>query len=92
MKITNAKETTQVVKTSQLGKVAAGEIFRFPNVKFEEAIIGHDEATFYMVINKQPAHADRVSIMSIDGKTVLERDADREVVVHQAELFISDNA
>ncbi len=73
----------------KLSEVKYGNIIRFPSVTFEEAMSGKDDAQFFMVINKQPAQTARVSLISLDGENIIERDADRQVIIHKAEISIS---
>lgn len=90
MKVVKAAEKTTVI-CKKLSELKHGEVFRFPNFSFEEAITGQNESTFYMVVNKQPAQSERVSIMSLDGKSIIERDADRLVIPHDAQVVVSPN-
>lgn len=76
-------------KQTKLGDVKPGEFFRFPSITFEEALAGKEGAGFYQVIETQPKKADRVSILTSDGKSLQERDADRMVIVHPAKIVIS---
>lgn len=92
MQIVRANPAGAVEKTSKLSVLQAGDVFRFPDVSYEQAISNADDASFYMVINK-PISGDtkRVSVLSLDGKTLLERDGDREVIRHQATISVVSN-
>lgn len=81
-------------KLIKLKDVKPGEIFRFPVVSFEEALNdkSDDGQGFYMVIASKPEKAGRVTAVSSDGKSIIERDDDREVVVHPAKLVIEEAA
>jgi len=79
-------------KTVQLKDAGVGSIIRFPEFTFEEVMSGKDEATFYMVINDvHPRSANSLTLVSLDGKLIIQRDADRLVVVHQADIHIHEN-
>lgn len=73
---------------TKLGNVRPGEVFRFPHFSFEEALAGENGAGFYQVIDIQPKKTGRVTVVSVDGKSVLEKDDDRYVVVHPSKLEI----
>lgn len=88
MKVQKATPKKKTEKIVALSKVGPGQVFRFAHVSFEAAMAGKDDATFYMVIDVQPKKAGRVNIVSVDGKSVLERDEDHQVVVHDATLSI----
>ena len=78
-------------RTVKLGQIKpGGDVFRFPAVSYEEALSGKDESTFFMVINTLPVQAGRVSIVSLDGKLVLEKDNDHLVIPHPSNLMIGE--
>ena len=87
--IEKANPSGKTEKRTKLGDVKPGEFFRFPSCTFEQALVGEDGGGFYQVIEIQPKKADRVTILSSDGRSVQERDADREVIVHPAKIVIS---
>ncbi len=89
MKVQKALEG-KAEKAVKLNSLQHGSVFRFPDVTFEEALAVED-ASFYMVINKPTASPDRIAVISLDGKTLLERDGDRQVFQHQATVSISPN-
>ena len=76
-------------KTVKLKDAGFGAIVRFPEFTFEEVMSGKDDATFYLVIN-HPAGNDRITLVSLDGKSFIMRDADRPVIVHPADLHIHE--
>ncbi len=84
------KDKTEV--TTTLGKLDAGDVFRFQGVAFVDALYstmsGAD--TFFMVVNTQPIEAGRVSIVSVDGKQFLKRDESHTVIKHEAVLEINE--
>ena len=87
MKILKA-ENGDAEATSKLSSLNNGDVFRWADVKFEAALQQTDEETFYMVINLK-ATEGRKSIISLDGKLLLERDGDRKIIEHQAVVTVS---
>ena len=90
MKVVKAAQEGKGEVTVKLSQVGIGNVFRFPFTTFEAAISEKDEETFYMVIGK-PAQDHRVSVLSLDGKVLLERDGDRYVIQHRATIHIEPN-
>lgn len=82
-------ESRKGEKLVPLIQAEPGDVVRFISTTYEEAISGKDEAQFFMVINKQPLTGGRTALVSLDGKTVIERDSDREVIIHEAEVLVS---
>ncbi len=80
--------------TTTLGKLSAGDVFRFQGTNFVDALYpsmaGSD--SFFMVVNTQPVEAGRVSIVSVDGKQFLKRDESHVVIKHEAVLEIHEAA
>ena len=76
-------------KKTLLGKAGHGTVFRFPTTSVEEAL-GSEGALFYMVIDTQPKKTGRVTVTSLDGKSVQEKDEDHQVIVHNATLSDGD--
>ena len=91
MKIVKAASKGKTEKLTKLGEVKPGDgkVFRFQGASFEEALVGKDDACFYMVIKSTPEKVGRVTICSLDGKSVLDRDDSHLVVVHSAEISIA---
>lgn len=90
MQMVKASAKGKIEKRRRLGELKPGELFRFPSVSYEEALSGAEEAGFFLVVKTVPEKKDRVTIAAIDGKLLLERDADREVVVHAAVIEIQE--
>jgi hypothetical protein len=88
--IVKANPSGKTEKQTKLGAVRPGEIFRFPSATLEQALAGEEGAGFYQVIETQPKKAGRVTIVSIDGKSVQEKDDDHKVIVHPATLEIGE--
>lgn len=88
--IEKANPSSKTEKRTKLGDVKPGDLFRFPSYTFAQALIGEEEAGFFFPVEKQPKQTGRVSIVSTDGKSMLEKDADREVIVHPSELVIGE--
>ncbi len=86
--IEKAGEKGKTEKLTKLGEVKTGEVFRFQGTTYEEAIAGENGALFYMVINTQPKKTDRVTIVSMDGQSVQEKDSDHLVIVHPSKLHV----
>ena len=92
MKISNATDYKDAEKTIELKSAKPGDVVRFAGTRFEDAIRGaEDSDDFFMVVAKQPASTDRVTLISLDRAVVLERDADRLVIRHDAEIAIKPN-
>jgi hypothetical protein len=77
-------------KQTKLGDVKPGQVIRFPSGTFEGALASEEGVGFYMVIETQPKKAGRVTIVSTDGKSVLEKDDDHSVIVHPSQLMVSE--
>lgn len=78
----------RVEKLTKLGDAKPGDYVRLETMRpFEDAMVRPHE-NFFMVIETQPKKAGRVTLSSIDGKLVVEKDDDRMVVVHPATLNI----
>lgn len=88
MKVQKATPKKKTEKIVALARLSPGQVFRFAHISFEAAMAGKDDASFYMVIDVQPKKTGRVNIVSVDGKSVLERDEDHQVIVHEATLNI----
>jgi hypothetical protein len=89
--VTKATKPGKTEKRVKLGDIKPGNTFRFPSVSFEEALEGEGKekgSGFFMVIDTQPKKAGRVTIVSSDGKIVLEKDDDHEVIPHSSRWVI----
>jgi hypothetical protein len=75
-------------KPVRLRDVEVGSAFHFAEDTFEEAMSGKDESTFYMKMAVAGADA-RINVVSLDGKSFIQRDGDRQVFVVKAEVNIS---
>jgi len=90
MQIVKANPEKKEEKLSKLSTLTHGAVFRFRDTLFEDALVAENTA-FYMVINKPASTVDRVSVLSLDGKTILERDGEHMVHQHQATISVSPN-
>ncbi len=90
MEVVKACPAQKTEKRVKLGKLIAGDVFRFANRTFEHAIADQEGASFYMVIEAQPKKTGRVTIIPLDGKVVLEKDDDHEVICHPATIEIGE--
>lgn len=88
--VVKANPSGKTEKQTKLGDVKPGDIFRFPSVSFEQALAGEEGVEFYQVIEIQPKKTGRVTIVSIDGKSVKEKDDDHKVVVHPSKMEIGE--
>ncbi len=88
--VVKANPSGKTEKQTKLGDVKPGEFFRFSSVTFEQALAGEEGAGFYQVINTQPKKTGRVTIVSSDAMSVLEKDDDHKVVVHPSRLVIDE--
>ncbi len=88
MQVKKGEAQASKEKTQKLGDVAAGSVVRFSEFTFEEVISDKDEASFYMKVPNDSPNPQQVMLVSLDGKLVIKRDADRQVVVHKAEVSV----
>lgn len=88
------KPSEKTEKIQHLKDVPPGSIIRLANVPFDEAMNSVDAPAFYIVVEEKPTkETDRVSLLPIDGRGgIIKRDADREVIAHEAELHIMPSA
>lgn len=76
-------------KTTKLADVPIGDVVRFLSATYKEATSGDKNGhSFYMVVENQPKKTGRVSLVSLDGSSVIERDDDHQVVVHKTQIFV----
>lgn len=86
MRTVIAQVTPQPVdKPVHLGKLVPGQAFRMASIPFEQAV---EENLFFLVVNAQPTKPNRVTVMALDGQSVLERDNDHMVVQHDYDLHV----
>jgi hypothetical protein len=90
MKIVKANPENKQEKSVKLSELAEGDVFRFAEVSFEDALTEKDEETFYMKISSSKA-PEQVRMVSLDGKLVLDRDADRRVIKHEVTVAVKAN-
>ncbi len=90
MKIVKANPENKSEKTVKLSELANGSVFRFLDTTFEKALSVED-GSFYMVVNKPASNAERVSLISLDGRSFIERDGSHLVIPHQATISVSAN-
>ncbi len=90
MNVSKANPSGKVEKVTKLMAVPAGSVVRLQEFTFEEALMGADEATFYMTLAPSDK-PDKVGLVSLDGKSLIYRDADRGVIVHKADIQVHEN-
>jgi len=89
-KIIKANPTETVEKEIKLAHVGAGNFFRFATTTFEEAMANEDAPGLFMVVTMPAPKTGRVTIVSIDGKSVQEKDDDHLVIVHPVTIQVGE--
>ena len=75
-------------KRKALKNVLPGSVVRFPETPLEE-VFTKDAPAIYMVVDDKTNPPDRITLISLDGKgCLIKRDADREVIEHDATIQI----
>lgn len=87
MKVVRAKVETRTKNGVGLGSCAPGEIVHFAEHSLPDLLVD-DQPGIYMVVNKEPKKAGRVTLVSLDGKSLIERDSDRLIKKVQATLHV----
>jgi hypothetical protein len=82
MKVTQQKPEEKTVKATLLKNAKVGEIIRFANVSFEDAL---KEDLFYFVMSSKDK---RVKLLNLANAEQIERDDVWEVHVHSANISI----
>jgi len=92
MKVVKKVPKGKTEKLTKLGDVIPGSenVFRFQGTSAEEIFANEGDTSFYMVIKTTPEKAGRVTICSLDGMSVLERDVSHLVIIHPAEVAVGD--
>src|SRR3989344_6882726 len=91
MRVSRAGQPGKVEKTTKLGQVKPGDVFRFFGTSFEEVLAGGESAPmFFMAVEASPKKVGSTTIVSIDGKSTQERDDDLPVFVHSAKLEVGE--
>ena len=92
MNVIRAAECDKTEKLTKLGdlKPDCGKVFRFQGVSYVDALSGKDDNCFYQVIKSVPEETSRVTICSVDGKTVKKYDDTHQVIAHSAKLVVCD--
>ena len=72
---------------THLYSVTPGRVIRFHGFTYEECLTGKDDATFYMVV-KPVKDNGRITLISLDGLSLIERDAVTMVHLHDAETAV----
>lgn len=88
--VVKANPSGKTEEQVKLGTLKPGDIFRHPWNTFEQALTGEEGAGFFMIIETVPKKTGRVTILTIDGKSVQERDDDHLVVLHPSKLEIGE--
>jgi hypothetical protein len=88
MKIETLPKVITAPIPKKLSTVHVGDVFRMAETSFSDAM-GDGNQGFYMRIQTTTSKSDRVSLISLDGKTLMERDEDRLVYVHNAKVQIN---
>lgn len=84
MKIVSEQDRVKTEQLLSLSSIKPGEgkLVRFQGVLYEEAVSGEGDACFYMVIAPPKPTPGRVALVSLDGRSVIERDESHLVHVH----------
>lgn len=80
-----------LVKLSRV-KPGSAKVIRFQGTTYQEALSNKDDATFYMVVKPPTEKTGRVTLVSIDGRSVRECDDDHLVYVHDAVIEVDETA
>jgi len=89
VRISKKPEPEKKARKVKLGEIHPGDVFRFAETPFEDAI-GEQPAIFLRVA-VQPEKTDRVPVVALDGKgTTRQCDTDRLVVLLDAEILVRE--
>ena len=78
---------TSNIKTIQLKTIDNGDVFRFAETTFDNAL---EDTAFYMKVNSPELKDSRIEIINVfDGQKLI-RDGDRQVIKHYTHLNITE--